>query len=168
MYRYTICFCLHDESVLMLYRHRPPHQLLWNGIGGKIESGESPLISVFREVAEEAAIDLGLAKEVRFAGVVTWPVQDRKDQPLEGMYAYIARLAGQDEPRTGDREIPEGILSWKPIQWVCDPGNNDMAKNIPSFLPLMLTGNAPMHYQCRYMDGQFLDVHVSPLETEIS
>ncbi len=47
---YTICFCLHDDQVLMLYRSNPPNAGLWNGLGGKIETGETPLSNIHREV----------------------------------------------------------------------------------------------------------------------
>ncbi len=55
---YTICFCLRDDLVLMLYRSNPPTAGLWNSLGGKIETGETPLSSIHREVIEEATIDL--------------------------------------------------------------------------------------------------------------
>jgi len=55
---YTICFCLRDDLVLMLYRSNPPTAGLWDGLGGKIETGETPLSSIQREVIEEATIDL--------------------------------------------------------------------------------------------------------------
>lgn len=166
MYRYTICFCLYHDSVLMLHRHRHPNQFLWNGIGGKLEIGETSQAGVFREVAEEADIELEKVDEIRCAGVVTWPIRDDQDRTVEGMYAFVARLGGPDGSWTNDREIPEGILSWKPIEWVCDPDNGEVVGNIPHFLPLVLNSNDPMHYQCRYADGQLLGVYVQSLETE--
>lgn len=40
----------------MLYRTFPPNAQMWNGLGGKIEAGETPLASVQREVQEEAGL----------------------------------------------------------------------------------------------------------------
>ena len=40
---YTTCFVRCGESVLMLLRNRPPNAGLWNGVGGKISPGETPL-----------------------------------------------------------------------------------------------------------------------------
>lgn len=53
---YTICFCCCEQRVLMLHRAFPPNAQLWNGLGGSIESGETPLRSVQREMQEEAGI----------------------------------------------------------------------------------------------------------------
>ena len=55
---YTICFCLRGDAVLMLYRDRPPFARHWNGLGGKIEPGETPLACVEREVLEESGLNL--------------------------------------------------------------------------------------------------------------
>lgn len=42
-YKYTLCFCLCSDQVLMLYRKKAPNKNFWNGLGGKIEVGETPL-----------------------------------------------------------------------------------------------------------------------------
>ncbi len=68
---YTICFCIQEERVLLLFRQRPPNAQHWNGLGGKIHAGETPLACIQREVMEEAGIDLQLASELRYAGIVT-------------------------------------------------------------------------------------------------
>ncbi len=49
---YTICFCRCADKVLMLYRNRPPNQNHWNGLGGKIQVGETPLECAQREILE--------------------------------------------------------------------------------------------------------------------
>lgn len=173
MITYTICFCLHQDTVLMLYRHRPPNERLWNGLGGKIEPGETPRAGIYREVAEEATIALDHAGDTRFAGVVTWPVRShrdgsrRRDAPRQGMYAFVATLGRSYTPATDDRVIPEGILSWKPITWVCDPRNDLVVENIPHFLPAMLEDDEPKHYRCHYADDRLLGVDILPLEDEL-
>lgn len=166
MFEYTICFCRHGDSILMLYRHRPPNAFLWNGIGGKIEVGETPLAGVSREVVEEAPFSLDHADDVRHTGVVSWPGQGARDEATQGMYVFVARFERLERAWTNDRAIPEGLLSWKPIEWVCDPLNSLVVENIPWFLPAMLDGNEPMHYHCRYGDGRFLGVEIDSLEVE--
>src|ERR1700738_2820489 len=69
---YTICFCFQGDSVLMLFRNKPPNAQRWNGLGGKFQPGETPLMCVQREIMEEAGIDLHLAERLHFAGIVTW------------------------------------------------------------------------------------------------
>ena len=166
MFKYTICFCRHRNLILMLYRHRPPNACLWNGVGGKLELGETPMAGVIREVAEEAAVDLEQAEDVRYAGVVSWPVLDDRGGTIQGMYAFVSRLGDSMMPWASDRAIPERLLSWKPVAWVCDPSNKLVVENIPWFLPAMLDGSEPMHYHCRYGDGRFLGVDIRSLEME--
>jgi 8-oxo-dGTP diphosphatase len=63
----------------MLYRSHPPYAGCWNGLGGKIEAGKTPSLSLHRGMLEEAERDLHLAEEVRFGGLVTWTfLQDRE------------------------------------------------------------------------------------------
>ncbi|WP_396128043.1 NUDIX domain-containing protein [Exiguobacterium mexicanum] len=52
MYRYTLCLLKSGQDVLLLNRKKPPAMGLWNGVGGKIELGETVEASVCREVFE--------------------------------------------------------------------------------------------------------------------
>ena len=70
--KYTICFCISGSDVLMIRRKRAPNLNCWNGLGGKIEPGESALVNVVREMREEAAIDLIASTRLAFRGIVTW------------------------------------------------------------------------------------------------
>lgn len=146
---YTICFCLHGEQVLMLYRNKPPNARRWNGLGGHIESGETPLDGVRREILEEAEIDLRQAQELRYAGPVTWTNGKKPARITGGMHAFLASFA-EDFPTWPDRITSEGLLSWKPLAWVCDPTHVEVVSNIPQFLPRMLATGQPREYRCHY------------------
>jgi 8-oxo-dGTP diphosphatase len=148
---YTICFCLCGDQVLMLYRSKPPNAGRWNGLGGKIEAGETPLISIHREMMEEAEIDLHQAQEVRFAGLVTWTFLHDQERSHRGMYVFLARLAS-DFPIGPDHGTSEGLLSWKAFNWICDRSNPSVVSNIPHFLPGMLTDPKPREYRCSYRE----------------
>lgn len=150
---YTICFCLRDDQVLMLHRSKPPNAGLWNGLGGKIEVGETPLSNIHREVMEEATIDLHQAQEVRFTGLVTWPVSNDRTAWRLGMYAFVARLAPDCSIRP-DRFTAEGLLAWQALDWVCDRNNPQMVSNIPHFLPPMLTAQEPQEYRFSTQEGR--------------
>lgn len=158
---YTICFCLCGDRILMLHRRKSPNRGRWNGLGGKIKPGETPRASIQREMMEEAAIDLREAQELRFTGLVTW---DFSDDPARnsGMYAFLARVA-PDYPIWPDRQIAEGLLSWKPLDWVCDPGNSSVVSNIPRFLPSMLNSSGRQEYCCFYYAGELQAVVALPL-----
>ena len=128
----------------MLYRTFPPNAQLWNGLGGKIESGETPLASVQREMQEEAGIDLKKASSLFFAGISTWGLVDHN--LVKGMYVYIAYLDQQQAERIQSLSTPEGLVTWKSLTWVCDPNNRAVVSNIPCFLPPMLKAQIPYEY----------------------
>lgn len=146
---YTLCFCLCGSQVLMLYRNKPPNAERWNGLGGRIEDGESALACIQREVMEEARIDLACAQELRFGGLVTWGLGDDPTRPSTGMHTFLAQLP-PDFPTGPDRLMDEGLLSWKELDWVCDRRNRAVVSNISRFLPLMLADPIPREYHCEY------------------
>ena len=56
MYRYTLCLIRKNDQWLLLNRQKQPAMGMWNGVGGKIEAGESPAESVTRETFEETGL----------------------------------------------------------------------------------------------------------------
>lgn len=132
----------------MLHRTFPPNAQLWNGLGGKIEAGETPLVSVQREIQEEAGINLRDASSLFFAGITTWGLTDH--EPEKGMYVFIAQLSSQQAERIHSSQTPEGLITWKPLAWVCDTTNQAVVSNIPHFLPPMLGAQAPYEYFYAY------------------
>jgi len=59
MKRYVVGFMINREAqlVLMIRKNRPEFQKgKWNGIGGKIEPGETPLTAMVREFEEESGV----------------------------------------------------------------------------------------------------------------
>ncbi len=150
---YTLCFCCYEQQVLLLYRSFSPNAQLWNGLGGKIEVGETPLTSVRREIREEAGIDLKEAPSLFFAGIVTWGLAGQ--DATKGMYVFIAHLARQQAENIPSCNTPEGLIAWKPLAWVCDPHNPAVVSNIPRFLPYMLEAQTPYEYFCDYEHSGF-------------
>jgi 8-oxo-dGTP diphosphatase len=145
---YTICFCRYQQHIVMLHRTYPPNAQLWNGLGGKIESGETPLASIQREIQEEAGINLLEAPSLFFAGITTWGPTNH--DPLKGMYAYIAHLSQQQAEQIHPLNTPEGLITWKPLAWVCNPNNPAVVSNIPHFLPPILQAKSPYEYFYAY------------------
>lgn len=164
---YTICFCLRSEQVLMLYRSKPPNAHHWNGLGGKIEAGETPLESVRREILEEAEIDLDQAQDLRYAGLVTWADGNDLAPISGGMYTFLASFAA-DFVIWPDRHTPEGLLSWKPLDWVCQASNPDVVSNISLFLPRMLNIQRPQEYRCYYQKSLLQKMITRPLPPALS
>jgi 8-oxo-dGTP diphosphatase len=150
---YTICFCVRDGSVLVLRRKHPPNEGKWNGLGGKIEAGETPAESVPREVFEEAGVDV--FECLRYAGVATWNAGAEPTSESRGMHAFIAEA---EKEIIAGREAPEGLLAQPPIVWVCDPRNDAVVSNVPRFLPATLDPESPIEFRCEYEGGILVGV----------
>src|SRR5258708_13110381 len=112
---YTICFCFQGDSVLMLFRNKPPNAQRWNGLGGKFQPGETPLACIQREIKEEAGIDLHLAERLHFAGIVTWGSGVDPTSASTGMYSFIAHFPPTFPTSPADPTMPQGLLSCHPI-----------------------------------------------------
>ncbi|AIK39782.1 NUDIX domain protein [Bacillus pseudomycoides] len=69
----------------MLNKKYAPAKGLWNGVGGKIESGETPLESAICEIKEETDIDIK-RNQIQFKGIITWEMDHTYSG---GMYAYV-------------------------------------------------------------------------------
>lgn len=147
---YTLCFIQKNESLLMLYRHRPPNAHQWNGVGGKIEAGETPRVAMEREIMEET----GLAVEnLTYRGLVTWNEEG-------GMHVYVANTAADHVTQTD-----EGVLAWKSIDWVLH--SDQVVSNIPLFLPAMLDSKLdPCTHAFFYDQEELVGYQVAELPAE--
>ena len=69
----TLCYLRRDGETLMLHRNKNENDMhlgKWNGLGGKLENGESPEECAIREIREESGFD---AKKPIFRGIITFP-----------------------------------------------------------------------------------------------
>ena len=160
---YTICFCRAGNHVLMLQRLKEPNKGKWNGLGGKIGSGETPEQAVRREVLEESGLDLANAYESRLAGVVIWSGIEGSNNN-KGMYAFVAEFP--EDAKFEARETREGLLSWYPLWDLLRHDNRAIVANIPYFLPRMLTKVSPAAYECLYESDKLKEFLIKPLKEE--
>jgi 8-oxo-dGTP diphosphatase len=101
----TLCYVRSGGRTLMLHRNKKAgdvHLGKWNGLGGKMEPGESPDECVIREVREESGLKI---LDARLRGVLTFPAfKDGED------WLVFAYTATRFEGKLG--ECGEGTLEW--------------------------------------------------------
>lgn len=159
---YTICFIRQGDHLLLLNRNQPAWMGCWNGVGGKLEPDETPETGIIREVFEETGIRLERAS---FKGVVTWLVDGEREG---GMYLFMAELPRNRATLETPIKTEEGILDWKPIDWIMHPANTGVASNIPRFLPAMLRDDRAYRHHCVFENGrltQFESTLYTPYES---
>jgi len=69
----TLCYLHREGQTLMLHRNKKENDMhagKWNGLGGKLEPGETPEECAIREVREEAGL---IVKHPTLRGVITFP-----------------------------------------------------------------------------------------------
>ncbi|MBC1738161.1 NUDIX hydrolase [Listeria seeligeri] len=129
MYQYTLCFIERADEILLLNRQKAPWMGSWNGVGGKIEQGESLLHSIKREITEETGIPAN-AYQIRDIGVMKWFVSGEN---LGGMHLFIAKLP-EDYLYPTPKATEEGILDFKKKTWILNPENTGIVNNLPYIL----------------------------------
>ncbi len=99
----TLCYIEQDGKYLMLHRTKKQNdfnQNLWLGLGGHIETGESPEECVVREVKEESGLEL---TDYKFRGMVTFS----DSNVYEYMFLFTAdKFSGEIT------DSDEGELQW--------------------------------------------------------
>jgi 8-oxo-dGTP diphosphatase len=160
MYKYTLCFIKQGNKLLMLNRDFQPAKGLWNGVGGKIDEGESPYECVLREVFEETGIQLNHAE---YKGIITWKVDATYSG---GMYAFLAEVP-EYQVYPPLKKIDEGILDWKDKSWVLDEGNLGVGEMIPKFLPSILNDEQSYEHQCTLFNNKLTEYIAIPISSDI-
>jgi len=139
--RYTLCFLTRGDEILMLKRNNAPNRGLWNGVGGKLAPGETPVDSCLREVQEETGYRL---TQLRFHGILTW--EGYETEP-GGLYIFSAPA-----PETEPGPTVEGELRWQPREWVFTAP--EVVDNIHIFGPDIYENRAPRWRHFRYAAGE--------------
>jgi len=102
----TLCYLQHDGCTLMIHRVKRAddiHAGKWNGLGGKLEAGESPEECVCRELREESGLEI---RTPRLHGLLTFAGFKGED-----WYVFVYTAS---EFSGALRENEEGYLRWVP------------------------------------------------------
>lgn len=101
----TLCYLKKGNRTLMLLRNKKKndiHEGKYNGLGGKMESGETPFECVKREVFEESGL---VIKKPVFKGILFFPKFDGENDWI--VFVFVARKF------TGKlKKCSEGELLW--------------------------------------------------------
>ncbi len=95
-----------EEFLLMCYRQKNPYQGKYNLVGGKIEDGEEPLDSAYRELEEETGISSHHITLFPFIDYVWHPVD-------MSMNVFIGKL----------HQKVELIEEANPLHWIAIDAN---------------------------------------------
>ena len=101
----TLCYLRRDGQTLMVHRVKKANDMhlgKWNGLGGKLESGETPEACAVREVYEEAGL---VVRNPQLKGFLTFPAFD----DFEDWYVFVYVVADFEGELI---DSPEGDLRW--------------------------------------------------------
>jgi len=102
----TLCYVKTETHTLMVHRikkEKDIHEGKWNGLGGKVDPGESPEECVIREVKEESGL---IIKNPQLKGFITFPAFDG----LDDWYVFIFTATEFEGLLISDS--PEGHMEW--------------------------------------------------------
>jgi 8-oxo-dGTP diphosphatase len=122
------------------------HEGKWNGLGGKIEQGETPEECVIREILEESGLSV---KNPRLRGILTFPLFSNN----EDEYTFLFTATDFN----GDLiDSSEGILKWIPDPEVLEL---NLWEGDRLFLKWLEDGKF-FSGKLIYCDGKLVDHHV--------
>jgi len=135
------------RRVLIIHRNsRPddPHFGKYNGLGGKLHTGEDIVTGMKREIREEAGIE---CEQLTLRGTINWPGFGPNGENWFGFIFLIERFSGA--PLTTNAE---GVLEWVDIGRVL---SLPLWEGDRYFLPLVFDGQQrQFHGVMPYCNGK--------------
>ena len=126
-YVVVMLFTKDCKEVLLVKRKKKPYEGMYNGIGGKLEKGETPIECAIRESSEETKIHLNNPKLL-----VTYVYPENSSinpgTVLNVIYDFVDKVDVE--------ENYEGTYEWKEISFVMDPFDKNIAghSNLNQFI----------------------------------
>jgi 8-oxo-dGTP diphosphatase len=148
----TLCYVKHNDKTLMVHRNKKPndtHAGKWNGLGGKVEAGESPEECVIREVREESGLSI---QNPRLHGLLMFP-------NFKGDDWYVFVFTARQFEGALTESSPEGRLEWVEDERLT---SLNLWESDPIFLPWIEAGkffSAKFEYAGETMQGYSVTFH---------
>lgn len=125
----------------------------WNGVGGKLEAGESPLECIIRETLEETQLNISNYKS---RGVLRW---FRNGDDLGGVYLFTGSVPLDQFNQFKTQSTPEGILEFKKKSWILNPNNVGIVDNIKILFEDIMNGNEQDEFIAEYKNMDLIKVY---------
>jgi len=135
----VLLYAFRDGELLMIHRNTGPkdfHEGKWNGLGGKLETGESPVMAAVREFEEEAECPTD-AQQWRWLGQLYFPNFKPHKNEDWWVNVFVIDLTPEQVERipVNSPLTSEGTLHWVPFSRVSCLNLWDGDRE---FLPLVL------------------------------
>ncbi|MCH2205575.1 MAG: 8-oxo-dGTP diphosphatase [Lentisphaerales bacterium] len=144
----TLVYLSQNDNYLMLHRIKKKgdiHKNKWNGLGGKMEPGESPEECAKREVYEESGLTVD---SINFCGHLFFPGFDK-----QGNDWSVFVFSSDDFQGEILKNPPEGELHWIAKNKILEL---NLWEGDKYFLPLVLSGSTFLG-KFKYTDGKLSD-----------
>lgn len=158
-YKYTLGFIRSDSGhVLFLNRQKAPWMGRWNGVGGKLDADELPYDCIVRETEEETGLHLPQYED---RGVMRW-VKDGND--LGGVHIFTAQVSDdfREKYETPRCHCHEGILDWKPLDWLLHEDNSGVVDNVKIMLRDVFSAGPSALWVSTYEQKKLLSCTYTP------
>lgn len=126
----TLCFLVRDDEVLLAMKKRGFGVGKYNGVGGKVEAGETILEAMVRETKEEIGVEVD-AVEAMLQAELTFEFESKKEWNQVSHVFLVKKWKG--EPKETEEMKPGWFkIDSLPFEsmWIDDP----------VWLPLFLSG----------------------------
>lgn len=156
----VLLYAFFEEKVLMIHRNRKEndfHEGKWNGLGGKLDLGETSLECAVREFEEESGCSTR-AEQWQWLGQLTFPNFKPHKNEDWAVTVYRTELS-KEQSRKIVTINPEGTLHWIPASEVLSLNLWDGDRN---FLPFVLK-KQPFQGTFFYVDGNLNRFSCDPI-----